>query len=179
MLTAAAISTPAAYAAQATVTVDVDLPTVLVMYHYSNIELDLDQAALAGYLVGGTATACASDFCNDQGTSTPIPVTTMAGANTVAVTLNDPGLTNTTATFTLTNAVGVRALGCSTYEANYTDGTSDAGVTITDSAVNNIDGLGCSLTMRTGDLAFDLDFNAIAAGTDPVSAVFNVTIAGL
>lgn len=179
LLTAAAITNPAAHAAQATVTVDVDLPTVLVMYHYSSIELDLDQAALAGFLVGGTATACAGDFCDDQGASAPITVSAIGASNSVGVVLNDPGLANSTATFTLTNVVGVRALGCSTYDASYADGGSEAGVTITGGAVANIDGQGCSLTMTTGDMSFDLDFASIATGNDPVSAVFDVTITGV
>lgn len=181
LLGAAAITTTTAHAAEATVTVDIDLPTVLVMYHYDTITLDLDQTALGNYLVGGTASACLSggDLCDDQGNPGVINVTTVGATTTVNQAVVDPGVGATDTDITLVDVVGVRALGCATYTAAYDDGGSDNGVDITDgTALAGIDGTACSFGMTTGDLSFNLDFDAIDGGATQVSAVFDVTITG-
>lgn len=180
LLGAAAITGTTAQAADASVTVDVDLPTVLVMYHYNTITLDLDQAALGGYLVGGTAAACAtSDLCDDQGNPATINVSTIGATTTVNQAVVDPGLGSTDTDITLVDVVGVRALGCATYTAAYNDGGSDNGVTITNgTALAGINGTACSFGMTTGDLTFNLDFNAVDDGVNQVSAIFDVTITG-
>ena len=182
LLAAAAFNNPAAYAAQGNIVVDVNLPTVLVMYYWSNIDLNLDQAALGGYLVGGTASACGTDFCDEQTTAQTVSVTTI-GANTpVTVSaLNDPGLAASTVTFDLQDVVGVRALGCPTgnYQATY-DVSGDPGiVAATGQAVTNIDGAACSLAMTTGNVAFDVDFTALTAGATTATATLDVTIVGI
>ena len=182
LLGAAAITNSTAQAAEATVQVDVNLPTVLVMYHYNTITLDLDQTALGGYLVGGTAGACLTggDFCDDQGSPAAINVTTIGGTTTVNQAVTDPGLGATDTDVTLVDVVGVRALGCATYSASYDNGASSNGVTITDgTAVAGIDGQACSFGMTTGDLTFNLDFNAVDAGATQVSAIFDVTVTGV
>ncbi len=182
LLGAAAITNSTAYAAEASVQVDVNLPTVLVMYHYDTITLNLDQTALGGYLVGGTASACATggDFCDAQGNPTAIDVTTIGATTTVNQAVVDNPVAATDTDITLVDVVGVRALGCSTYTASYDDGGSGNGVGITNgTAVAGIDGQGCSFLMTTGDLTFNLDFDSVDAGATTVSAVFDVTVTGV
>lgn len=182
LLGAAALTNSTAYAAEASVQVDVSLPTVLVMYHYNTITLTLDQTALGGYLVGGTAGACLTggDFCDDQGNPAAINVTTIGGTTTVNQAVVDPGLGATDTDITLVDVVGVRALGCGVYDATYDNGASSNGVTIADgTAVAGIDGQACSFGMTTGDLTFNLDFSAIDAGASSVSAIFDVTVTGV
>ena len=177
LVSAATCTSPSAFAAQANVTIDINFPTILVMYHFNTITLDLDQTSLGTYLVGGTAVPCGPDFCDDQANSTiAVPIIT---ANTsVTSIVSDPGLANTTTEFTIVGAVGVRALGCSTYDTTVVDAGSDAGVTVDAIAsLSAIEGASCSFTMLTGDLVFDVDFNLIDA--DPASAIFDVTIAGI
>ncbi|MGD8417018.1 MAG: hypothetical protein PVH91_08170 [Pseudomonadales bacterium] len=176
LLTAVAFTNPTAHAANANVTVDISLPTVLVMYYYSTINLTLDETELATYLA---LTSCGgADYCADLGTTSPTPGAIVAGASTVPVNLSAAAPGSTTINFTLTDAVGVRALGCATYTANYADsGTSGAGVTIPSQAIAGIDGQACSFTMATGDLDFDLDLGAVDDNTS-VQAVFDVTITG-
>ena len=177
LVTAAAITNSSAYAAQATVTVDVDLPTILVMYHYNTITLTLAPAAVASYLVGGTAVACGADWCDDQG-NVSVAVVGFGGTNTVTQAVVDPGLANSIATFTLVDSVGVRAIGCSTYDVTIVeDPATDVAVAVDTASLSAIDGSSCSFFMTTGDLSFDVDFDQVAA--DPVSAVFDVTIAGI
>ena len=177
VVAAAAISNSSAYAAQATMTVDVNLPTILVMYHYNTITLTLDSAAVATYLVGGTATACGGDYCDDQGNVT-VAVTGFGATNSVTQAVADPGLANNAASFTLVNSVGVRAMGCSTYDVTVAENAStDAGVSINTASLSAINGSACSFSMITGDLSFDVDFDLVDA--DPISAVFDVTIAGI
>ena len=178
LVSAAAIVSPSSYAAQTNVTVDINLPTILVMYHYNTITLNLDQAALGNYLVGGTALACGTDFCDDQGNSAAIAVNVIAATNNITQAVVDPGLANTSATFTLVDSVGVRALGCSTYTATVVDASVDAGVVVdTATSLSAIDGSGCSALMTTGDLTFTVAFDQVNA--NPVSAVFDVTITGV
>ena len=181
LLGAAAITNSTAYAAQASVQVDVNLPTVLVMYHYDTITLNLDQTALGGYLVGGTAAACTGgDFCDNQLNPAPINVTTIGATTTVNQAVVDNPVAATDTDITLVDVVGVRALGCATYTATYDDGGSGNGVGITNgTAVAGIDGQGCSFLMTTGDLTFNLDFDAVDAGATSVSAVFDVTVTGV
>ena len=181
LLAAAATTNSTAYAANASVQVDVNLPTILVMYHYDVVTLNLDQTALGGFLVGGTASACAGGYCDGQGT-VAVNVATIGTATSVSLpALTDPGLADTTTNIELVDVVGVRALGCPTgfYDATY-DVSGDAGVTVESTvAVTNIDGASCSLAMTTGNLDFDLDFTAITAGAISAQAVFDVTIAGI
>ena len=178
LVSAAAIASPSSYAAQANVTVDVNLPTILVMYHYNTITLALDQTALGNYLVGGTAVACGTDFCDDQGSPGAITVSTISANESVTQAVVDPNLAATTTEFTVVDAVGVRALGCSVYDVVVADASTDAGVTVnTTSSLAAIDGAGCSFALTTGDLVFDLAYDQIAG--DPVSAVFDVTITGI
>ena len=182
LLGAAAFTNSTAYAAEATVQVDVNLPTVLVMYHYNTITLNLDQTALGGYLVGGTAAACLTggDFCNDQLNPAAINVTTIGATTTVNQAVVDNPVAATDTDITLVDVVGVRALGCSTYSASYDDGVSSNGVTITNgTAVAGIDGQACSFGMTMGDLTFNLDFNSVDGGASSVSAVFDVTVTGV
>ncbi len=163
-----------AYAANATVTVDFDLPTILVMYHYSTVDVTVSQAVLGGFLSGGIL--CGVDRCEDLLTSATLTLPALSGS--VDAGIDDTLLlAATTATVTVQNAVGVRALGCTTYTGSYIGGLSDPGVTITAGPLVGIDTLPCSMTMTMGDLAFDVDFTAVT--TDPVSAVFDVTIAGV
>ncbi len=177
VVAAAAISNSSAYAAQATVTVDIDLPTILVMYHYNTITLTLDPAAMSTYLVGGTALACGGDYCDDQGNVT-VAVTGFGAANSATQAVIDPGLAATTASFTLVNSVGVRAIGCSTYLVTVLqDPLTDTGVSVNTGSLSTIDGSACAFAMTTGDLSFDVDFDLVTA--DPISAVFDVTIAGI
>ena len=112
LLGAAAITNSTAYAAEASVQVDVNLPTVLVMYHYNTITLNLDETALGGYLVGGTAAACLTggDFCDDQGNPAPIDVTTIGATTTVNQAVVDNPVAATDTDITLVDVVGVRAL---------------------------------------------------------------------
>ena len=163
-----------AYAASATVTVDFDLPTIIVMYHYSTVDVTVSQAVLGGFLSGGAL--CGVDRCEDLGTSAMLTLAALSGSVDAGVD-DTYALANTTATVTVQNAVGVRALGCTTYTGSYIGGVSDPGVTITAGPLVGINTLPCSMTMTTGDLAFDVDFTAVT--TDPVSAVFDVTIAGV
>jgi hypothetical protein len=182
LLGAAAITNSTAYAAQANVTVDVTLPTVLVMYHYDSITLNILESGLAGFLVGGTATACSggTDYCDNQPTPATIDVTAVTPTTTVTQAVNDPGLGATAADFVLEDVVGVRALGCTSYTASYGDGGSDAGVTIGPATpLAGIDTELCSFGMTMGDLQFNLDFNSVAAGATTVQAVFDVTVTGV
>jgi len=182
LLGAAAFTNSTAYAAEATVQVDVNLPTVLVMYHYDTITLDLDQTALGGYLVGGTAAACATggDFCDDQGSPAAINVTTIGATTSVTQAVTDSPVAATDTDITLVDVVGVRALGCTSYLASYDDGGSGNGVGITNgTSLSGIDSAGCSFLMTTGDLTFNLDFDALDAGATSVSAVFDVTVTGV
>ena len=89
LVSAAAIASPSAYAAQANVTIDVNVPGILVMYHYNTITLDLDQTALGTYLVGGTAVLCGTDFCDDQGNPAAIPVPAIAATTSVTQAVVD------------------------------------------------------------------------------------------
>ncbi len=178
LVSAAAISSPAANAAQVTMTIDVDLPTILVMYHYNTITLALDQAALGSYVVGITAVACGTDFCDDQGSPAAITVSTITANENVTQAVVDPGLANTTTQFRVIDSVGVRALGCGVYDVVVVDASADAGVTVdTGLSLAAIDGAGCSFALTTGDLVFDVDYDLVAG--DPVSAVFDVTITGM
>ena len=178
LVSAAAISSPAANAAQVTVTIDVDLPTILVMYHYNTITLALDQTALGTYLTTGTALACGTDFCDDQGNPATINVATITANESVTQAVVDPGLANNSTEFTVVDAVGVRALGCLTYDVTVADLSTDLGVTVdTVNSLTAIDGTPCSFALTTGDLVFDVAYDQIAA--DPVSAVFDVTITGI
>ena len=185
LLGAAAMTNSTAYAAEANVQVDINLPTVLVMYHYDTITLNFDESALGGYLVGGTAVDCtpavAGEFCDDQGNPTAIDVATIGPTTTVNQAVVDPGLGATTTDVTLVGVVGVRALGCTSYSAQYSDvGTSSNGVTIgAATPLNGIDGEDCSFTMTTGDLTFNLDFATIDDGASSVSAIFDVTVTGV
>ncbi len=179
LMSAAAFSSSTAYAAaQATVTIDVNMPTILVMYHYNTITLDLDQTALGTYLVGGTAVACGTEFCDDQGNPAAIPVPAITATTSVTQAVADPGLPNTTTEFTIVDPVGVRGMGCTTYDVVITDSSTDAGITVdTANSLSAIDGTACSFAMTTGDLVFDVDFSLIDA--DPASAVFDVSITGI
>jgi hypothetical protein len=168
-----------AHAAQADVTIDIDLPTVLIMYHFGTIDLSVSQAVLADFFTGGSTTTCSGDECESQG-DVDLGAIADLGAATVTTTLSNtnPALAgSTTATVTVQNAVGVRAFGCSTYAVTVVDDSTDAGVDVDETSLSDIDGSGCSLSMTTGDLAFDLDFTSIVA--DPVSAIFDVTITTL
>lgn len=178
LVSAAAISSPVANAAQVTMTIDVDLPTILVMYHYNTITLALDQTALGNYIVGGTAVACGADFCDDQGSPATINVATISANESVTQAVVDPGLANNSTQFTVVDSVGVRALGCTTYDVTVVDASLDLGVTVdTVNSLATIDGAGCSFALTTGDLVFDVAYDQIAA--DPVSAIFDVTITGI
>ena len=136
LVSAAAISSPAANAAQVTMTIDVDLPTILVMYHYNTITLALDQTALGNYLTTGVALACGADFCDDQGSPPAIAVSTISANESVTQAVVDPGLANNSTQLTVV-------------EDFYVHSTKH----------------------------FDVAYDLIAA--DPVSAVFDVTIAGI
>ena len=182
LLGTAAITNSTAYAADASVNVDVDLPTVLVMYHYDTFTLNILESGLAGFLVGGTATACAggTDFCDNQLNPATIDVSTVAATTTVTQAVTDPGLGATDTDILLEDVVGVRALGCSAYSASYSDGGSDTGVTIgAATSLSGIDTLPCSFGMTTGDLQFNLDFQNVTAGATSVRAVFDVTVTGV
>ena len=180
LLGAAAMTSTNAMAAQANVQIDVDLPTVLVMYHYDTITLDITQAAMADYLVGGTATTCGTGYCDEQ-TGSTVTISSLSGSNTILQPVGDPGPLATTVDFTMQDVVGVRAIGCTApYTATYVDGGSTAGVTLDASlSVDGIDGLPCSFAMQTGDLSFEIDFDALPAATSTASAIFDVTITGV
>ena len=180
LIGAMAASAPAAHAADATITVDVDFPTVLVMYHFSQIDLTVADQAVADFLTGGTASDCTAGFCDDQGTFTaPSDITDLTAA-TADAGLDDtnPALNTVppSVDFSVSNAVGVRALGCSTYGVTVTEnaGTS-AGVTVDTGSLSDIDGSSCSLSMTTGSLDFSVDLATITG--DP-SAIFDVSIIG-
>ena len=179
LLATAAITNSTAHAANASVTVDVNIPTVLVMYHYSSMTLDIDQAALAGYLVGGTATPCAGDFCDDQLDAGTIPVAPTGATTIVPVVVADNPTAATTTAFTLQDVVGVRAFGCATYDTTVADLSTDAGVTVTSTTVAGIQGSACSFTMTRGDLSFSLDFDLLDATSPTATAIFDVTITGV
>lgn len=180
LLGAAAMTSTNAMAAQANVQIDVNLPTVLVMYHYDTITLDVSQAALADYLVGGTATVCGTGFCDGQ-TGPTVAISTIGASNTIVQPVGDPGPLATTVDFVMQDVVGVRAIGCTApYTATFVDGGSTTGVSLDASgSVGGIDGQPCSFSMQTGDLAFGIDFDALPAATSVASAVFDVTIVGV
>ena len=183
LLAAAAMTNSTAHAANAEVTVDVNLPTVLVMYHYDRIELFLDGADLADYFFAGTNVACngGTGLCQNSGTLTQTDVA-LGSTTTVAGSLTDPGLTsNTVSTFTLEDVVGVRAFGCTSYDAFYSAGPlNSVAVTIgANTPITDIDGALCNFGLTTGSLEFLLDFEDIPDGSTQVSAVFDVTINGL
>lgn len=176
VLCAAAIGSPVASAATASTTVDINFPTLLIMYHYDTIDLDLDATSLGTHLVTA-ATGCSGDVCTSQGditrSSGPISANTNVDASFTA-----PAFDNNSATFTLQNAVGVRGLGCTDYDAQVAEGAStSAGVTVTAGAIAGIDGVSCSLGMTTGDLAFAIDFDTVNPAT-AAAAIFDVTITG-
>ncbi len=180
-------SAPSVYGAAAgSTTVSVNLPTVLIMYHFDTIDIEVADSAVASFLAAG-ATNCSdlatpgSEFCLSQGALdlTGSPVTDLAAA-TVDAGLSDtnPALPGSlSADFTVQNAVGVRAIGCTTYDAAVADGGSDASVTVSAGALTGVDGAGCSTTMTTGDLEFSIDFATAGSGT--VDAVFDITVAGI
>ncbi len=178
------VAAPSAYAAQATTTVEVNFPTVLVMYHYDTIQLEVTSPALANFLTGGSAVACAGDSCQSLGTldlTVSDPISDLSAA-TVDALLSDtnPALNggSTSATFTVQNAVGVRALGCANYSAAAAAGAgNDAAVTISATSLADIDGAACGLAMTVGDLVFDVDISAVSGTT--VNAVFDVTVTGV
>jgi hypothetical protein len=182
LLGAAAITNSTAYAADASVQVDVNLPTVLVMYHYDTITLNVLESGLADFLVGGSAGACAGgvDYCDNQTNPGSVDVTVLdPTTNVTGIAVTDPGLGITDTDIVLEDVVGVRALGCDTYNASYSDGGSEDGITIgASTSLAGINGVGCSFGMITGDLQFNLDFGAVAAGATSVQAVFDVTITG-
>ena len=183
LLAAAAITNSTAHAAQASVTIDVSLPTVLVMYHYDTIALDIDKNALGTYLVGVNGSACGVDeFCSTDGAAAPVTASSVSGARediAVAAPTGTGFLENTTATFRLVDAVGVRAFGCSQYTATQGEVSSDAGISIPAGNINRIHTAPCSFAMTLGDLDFDMDFSLIADGTTGVSAVADVQITGI
>jgi hypothetical protein len=180
LLGAAAVTNSTAYAADASVQVDIALPTVLVMYHYDTINLNVLETGLADFLVGGSATACSgSDYCEALPNPATVDVSVLnptTNVNSIGVT--DPGGGVLDTDIVLEDVVGVRALGCSTYNASYTDGGSEDGITITTGAITDIDSQSCTFGMTTGDLQFNLDFNEVTAGATSVQAVFDVTITG-
>jgi len=181
LLVATALTNPAANAANGSVDVNVNLPTVLIMYYYSTIDLNLDAAALAGYLtLGGAPCALGGDYCDDQGNPGAQSVTTIGPVTTVTLAApTDPYGGSAPITFVLENAVAVRALGCATYDAGF-DVTGDNGIVAAiDSPVTNIDTVGCSMTLTPGDLDFDLDFDLVDAAATTVSATLDVTITGI
>ena len=171
---------PLGHAATATTTIDVNFPSVVVMYHYDTITLQVDQTALANYMAGGAA-ACGGDFCDNlTGTLdlTGSPVTDLSGAPvSVDANVNPPAPPATAVPVTVQNAVGVRALGCSTYTATVTDGGSDVSMTVdTVNSLSTIDGAGCSLGLALGDLIFTMDVSQVTGGSD--SALFDISIVG-
>jgi len=182
LVAATALSNPAAHAATGSVNVDVNLPTVLVMYYFGNVTLNIDEAGLATYL-GAGGSDCTNGYCDAQPDPGPIDVLTLnATTNVPMPALNDPYTPGGpgAVTFVLEDVVGVRALGCTApYSATY-DVSGDAGIaTATGVSVANIDGSACSMTLLTGDLSFDLDFDALAAGATTVNATLDVTITGV
>lgn len=175
-LCAASFGSPTAYAAQADITVDLNFPSLLIMYHYATIDLDLDQTALGNYLFG----ACAGGDCtSSEGTRTePVAAIGAATAVSVDITADAGGLTNSTAEFTLQDAVGVRGLGCTSYAVTVLeDAATSAGVDVDTTSLGDIDGTGCTLALTTGDLVFDVDFTQVSGTT--ASAVFDVTITSI
>ena len=180
LLSASTLVNPAAHAAQGSVNVDVLLPTVLVMYYYSDIDLDLDAGALAGYLSVDDSPCAAGDYCDDQLEAGVQSVTTIGPTTTVTLTApTDPYGGAPVVTFELENAVAVRALGCASYAADFdVSSASDAITDQADQPVANIDGQPCSMGLTTGDLAFDLDFDLLDPGAETVSATLDVTITG-
>lgn len=182
LLAATALTNPVAHAANGSVNVDVNLPTVLVMYYFSNVTLNVDEAGLATYL-GAGGIACAGDYCDAQPDPGAIDVLSVTATTNVPMpALNDPyGAGPGAVTFVLQDVVGVRALGCTApYSATYDVGGGDPAVTqVAGLTVANINGVACSMNLLTGDLAFDLDFDAVPAGATSVNAVLDVTITGV
>ena len=184
LLTAAAITTAPAHAADGQVDVDINLPTVLLMYYYSDIVLDIDADTLGNYMVGTNGSPCAtSDYCgsNSAGTVT-VSGTMTASTDVVGPGLGGPDFQNSTATFNLVDSVGVRAIGCTTpYAADYdvTDNGGAGAITAAaDVAITGIDGVACTPALLTGDLSFEVDFGLVPAGDTLVEATLDVTITG-
>ncbi len=171
------ITATAAWAAQGTTSIELNLPTTLVVYHYDRIQLQVSDTALADYLAGGSADTCASDFCADLNTLDlgSSPITDLSTATTDAQLSDSNG---SPATFTVANAVGVRALGCTEYAAATAVGAgTDAAVTISSSSLVDIRNAPCSLAMTVGDLVFDVDVSSLT--TDSVRAIFSFIVIGL
>ncbi len=177
-----ALIATAAWAAQGTTSIEVKLPNTLIVYHYDNIQLQVGSTALADYLAAGSASACASDFCADLNTldlrSSPINDLNASNADAQLSDSNPAIGGGSSATFTVENAVGVRALGCTDYAAATAIGTgTDAAVTISSDSLLDIRNAPCSLTMTVGDLVFDVDINSLTTAT--VNAVFSFVVVGL
>lgn len=185
LLTVAALTNSPAQAATGNVVVDVSFPTVLVMYYYSTIGIDIDQEAL-GQVITGVASNCAGDWCVDEGDAGAFTINTgnLVGATaTVTPTaVGAGGLANTVLNIVLEDVVGARAIGCGpsgVYDANYTvAGTPGVVAVATPQAVGTLDGASCSLTLETGSVNFDVDFDQLA-DNDTAQATLAVTVNGI
>ncbi len=157
---------------------DINMPSVLLLYHHSQINIDVQPAALAGAL--GATSGCGAGFCLDAGNqsaailgiSPSVPVAIDIGASVPAVM---------TRTITLNEAVGTRATGCAggVYStASFQILNPLGGIQAGSGTITEIQNSACGFDLRTGDLSFDLDLNSISAISN-ASATIQITVVGL
>lgn len=157
---------------------DINMPPVLLLYHHTQINIDVQPAALAGAL--GANSSCGSGFCMDAGNQSAavlglgstVPVAIDIGASVPAVAIR---------TVTLNDAVGARATGCAggVYStASYQILNPLGGIQAGSGTITEIQNSACGFDLRTGDLSFDLDLNSISA-TSNASATIQITVVGL
>ncbi len=182
---ACALAVPQAFAATGTTSVDIDFPPLLILYYYDNIPITVDAASFATATGMDAPAGCSVDApgveCNVAAAPTPT-LTAALGSITADADIGTdgaPAALNTTISFDINNAWGVRSLvgGAGTLDATITQGAGDF---VAASATSDLAGSGTvasSLTLTSGsnvgDLQFDVDLLALA---DPTVASDTITI---
>lgn len=157
-------------------TLEVNMPSVLVLYHPTQIDIDVQPSALAAAL--GADASCGTGYCMDAGNQS-VTVSNLSLPVVLNIGASVPPLT--TRTITLNDAVGARATGCGggVYDtATYQILNPTGGIQTGNGVISGIQSSPCGLDLRTGDLAFDLDLNAIDSAIN-ASATIQITIVGL
>jgi hypothetical protein len=170
---------PATQAADVSTTIDINFPTVMVLYYYNQLDLDVDAASLVDQLGGSSAA------CNSAGTgenclaATDQTYSLDLGSATVTADIETDGgaVTTTPVDVTITDAYGMRCIGCTNYDVAVSDGANSTAVAISPvSTTVTANGL----QMVTQDLGFSLDLDQLTSsevdnGVATESALITVT----
>ncbi|MCZ6855439.1 MAG: hypothetical protein O7G86_16130 [Gammaproteobacteria bacterium] len=157
---------------------DINMPPVLLLYHHTQINIDVQPAAVAGAL--GVNSSCGSGFCMAAGNQSAA-VLGLGSMVPVAIDISANVPPVATRTITLNDAVGARATGCAggVYgTASYQILNPLGGIQAGSGTITEIQSSACGFDLRTGDLSVDLDLNSISA-TSNASATIQITVVGL